>query len=242
MEQQSNSRAFVMYYQLFTKADIAARHGESSQQLMELYTKSLRKPADGPEKTFLAKAMARVDQITSACSLLRRIPWNVMVQTDPKVEGDLPHTHGQVIVLPPSYLSSAATTEAKCIRTLLHEKIHIYQRTFPAVCNSLYTDFWQFSILGHVASDPWRALPRRSNPDINTLVYADEFGKPILGLYATPDEPELTKITDARDHPHEMMAYLVCAILLGEQPPPHLMKYSGATREWMNKYLCRGGA
>lgn len=239
---ESNSRAFIMYYQLFNKADVAARRGKSAEQLMALYTESLRKPADGPEKSFLTKNITRVDQITSACSLLKRIAWNVMVQTDATVEGDMPHTHGQVIVLPLSYLSPAKTTETKCIRTLLHEKIHIYQRMYPAVCNSLYTDFWQFSILGHVASDPWRALPRRSNPDTNALVYADEFGKPILGLYSTPDEPELTRITDARDHPHEMMAYLVCAILLGEQPPPHLMKYSGATREWMNKYLQRGTA
>lgn len=233
------SRAFAMYYELFSKADVAARHGESAEQIMALYTKSLRKPVDGPEKAFLMKNMSRVDQITGMCSLLKRIPWNVMVQTNPKVEGDLPHTHGQVVVLPPSYLNAAKTTEAKCIRTLLHEKIHVYQRTYPAVCNSLYTEFWRFSIVGHVASDPWRGMPRRSNPDTNTLVYADEFGKPIVGIYSNPDEPELTDIKDARDHPHEMMAYLVCSILLGEQAPPHLMKYRGAAREWMNKYLCR---
>jgi hypothetical protein len=55
------------------------------------------------------------------------------------LENNFPHTHSNMIFLPKFMLKNKLDTE-----TLIHEKVHIYQRFYPNVFHQLYTKYWHF--------------------------------------------------------------------------------------------------
>ena len=58
------------------------------------------------------------------------------------IENNFPHTHGNIIFIPNvmvyTYLNN------KSIETIVHEKVHIFQRTHPELFIDLYTNYWNF--------------------------------------------------------------------------------------------------
>jgi len=114
---------------------------------------------------------------------LKPIPWKFLM-FDPGEEGGMPHTHGPYIMLPMLTISA---------KTLLHEKIHVYQRFNTAKTIKELA----IPITGFVYPEN----NHRANPDTNRILFSDI--RPVWKDTAT----KLNDINDNRDHPFELMAY-----------------------------------
>lgn len=75
-------------------------------------------------------------------------------------EGGMPHTLGNVIILPEQTFTSSHFRE-----TLLHERIHILQKSYPAMFETLYTTYWGYRKIPSFSISPSLLLLTRSNPD-----------------------------------------------------------------------------
>lgn len=79
------------------------------------------------------------------------------------LENNLPHTHGDVILMPYRFKDMSFDTIA---RTLFHEKVHIYQRMHPLDTLTLFTQYWGLRLEGYEATTSPNS---RTNPDTNRL-------------------------------------------------------------------------
>ena len=82
------------------------------------------------------------------------LPWNLIKITD-KIEGGMPHTISNCIVLPENFLlnldniinnnNKNKLIENIC-KTLIHEQIHVLQRNKYYIFKELYTKYWNFRL------------------------------------------------------------------------------------------------
>ncbi len=123
---------------------------------------------------------------------LKTLPWIIAV-SPLGYEFDLPHTRGQVIMLPLSFFggvssdnSDKGSDKGASLRsdggaslrsdTLVHEKLHVYQKTYPKDFEA-YLFKEGFTICK-------RRFNRSSNPDADKQVY-ERNGEPWYGYYAS---------------------------------------------------------
>lgn len=133
---------------------------------------------------------------------LYNIKWKIGFICNNNYENGLPHTRGDVIILPLWMIYNLSISEISS--TLIHEKVHVYQKTFKNETQE-YLDKNNFKkIKTRDESDNIRA-----NPDMNDGVYSD--GRMIYSAKYL-ENPE--SITDVRlyknsqiyEHPFEKMA------------------------------------
>lgn len=219
------------YFNFLNKLDLQSRAYKTTQDALHDYINKLRKPTP-TEEINIHLAIKYADNFMKLYPKLAKLPWKVFVGHE-LLESGFPHTHHDTIVLPPSYVQKMS---ASLINTLIHEKIHIFQRFYPCETNVLYIDYWGLTIKKVIDHNPNNNV--RSNPDTNQLVYQDN-GNDIVARYLSLTEPQLSKTTgDLRDHPHEMMAYIITSILskssiINQQ----LKRHVASTEEWMNIFM-----
>lgn len=135
---------------------------------------------------------------------LVQIPWVLALTEGDKYEDGLPHTRANVIFLS-SYMNEQPN---ELVRTMIHEKIHLYQRMYPEEMAQM---------LHQRGFTRWKlrmGVPRiRANPDVDPWIYTNEDTKePMMALYSS-DQP--SSISDvflhdaAFEHPFEFIAYEV---------------------------------
>lgn len=218
------------YFNNMNKADLLARQYTTQDEARSKYFGSLRSP-NVSEKRVLEFAVAKANAIMHDYPKLANLPWTFLIAPD-FIESGFPHTHYETIILPHSHVSRKSIDDL--VDTLIHEKVHIYQRLYPCECNILFTRFWNLKIIGKKQT----LQLHRSNPDINMLDYA-ESGHLIKCFYKDKHNPTLASITgDERDHPYEMMAYIIAFIMtrntrLGADNG----KYVTPTLQWMQEFL-----
>jgi predicted metallopeptidase len=83
-----------------------------------------------------------------------------------EIEKGFPHTIEDVIVISDNFFELSYEQQ---MLILVHEKIHIFQRLFPAETNDLIMNVWKFEI-----KNPNLAIKVRNNPDINNITYGKE--------------------------------------------------------------------
>lgn len=148
---------------------------------------------------------------------LYNIPWKITVlDTKFEVENNFPHTHGNVIFLFNNFFNKNQDSR---VLTLIHEKIHIYQRLFPIPYHKILLNYYKLDInsLLHHHEDFNQV---RMNPDINLLIYDDKgyYTLPILNenattLYDTTLKHYGKKLNTIysklpqNEHPNETLAY-----------------------------------
>jgi hypothetical protein len=136
------------------------------------------------------------------------------------IERDFPHTFGDVIMISAYLLQSESTH--KLITTLIHEKIHVYQRMYPLETNVLVQKVWGYKMFG--LRNHFKLA--RNNPDLNGIVYGTNGA--VLQMYnsSTPSSIsdsdikmvvmnpyKIVRSSEQHEHPYERMAYQLSDII-----------------------------
>lgn len=231
------------YFDRFNQQDLMARQCSSKSNCIEKYIQSLRKP-NKAEADILMQAQRIADGLLVGFTPIHKLPWNILVTND-QIESGFPHTHHDVIVIPSSHILVAATKTEKLVDTLIHEKVHVYQRLHPCECNILYTRYWNLAISHH---NPKTPSGYRTNPDTNMLAYTmhgsssdDDRSERLIfaSRYIDKETPSLDNAASDYDHPHEMMAYLLAWIITngGSHLDIKLKRFVPSTKKWIENYI-----
>lgn len=135
-------------------------------------------------------------------------PW-IFAKTKERVyENGYPHTRMDVIFIPSLLLDS---DDVELTRTLIHEKIHVYQRHFPILVKKYVS-----SIDCEPLTDR-QAFPfARANPDLDSKVYRCKGSETWLHEYNSewPKDINDTKLSQMQnsEHPYEHMAYFIASL------------------------------
>lgn len=189
-----------IYFERWNKDDLVVRGCRSIDSCKINYAKSLRDPTNRENRILHIECKKVDDAIVDIFPLLFKIPWKIKIFNGAHMENGHPHTHKQFILFPESMVREGIYS------TLLHEKVHLFQRKYPIETNKLITHYMGFNIY----------LPRykrqdslRSNPDINQIIYTyPKSDNMLLPKYKTNPEA-LIDIEDMNDHPFEIMAYSI---------------------------------
>lgn len=99
-------------------------------------------------------------------------PWRFVKVAD-TLEGGMPHTRGDFIVLPARVAAGIAQAKASAAAAalpaiaglLIHEQTHVIQRAKPELFVPYYTDVLKFKRAKSIAADPWFDAHQLINPD-----------------------------------------------------------------------------
>lgn len=137
----------------FNDIDKQSRHLEKYTNYVQKFTLL--------EKIYLVRIVFLLNFILYPYKKFYNIKWKFAKSTN-GIENNYPHTHKDIIVLPYNFIN-----KRNMIKTILHEKIHIFQRYNPIDTLRLYMDFWDLSII-----DYGLKRDQRSNPDINPFHFS----------------------------------------------------------------------
>ncbi len=224
------------YFPEMSALDLRARKAESANAYVTRYEHSIV-PLSEKQKDAIEDLAHGVDNITKAYKRLYAIPWKVVAFEG--VEHDFPHTIADIVFLPIDILEDTAKS---AMQTLLHEKIHVYQRAFPLETNLLVQKMWGYKMHSLRTRHPLS----RSNPDLNRVVYGKQRWGMLQEFTNTANDlrdskvqfvgepPDTwTAVAESYEHPYERMAYEISKFLV-----------SGSTKEdktqlteWMATYF-----
>jgi hypothetical protein len=180
----------------------------------------------------------------------KNIKW-VFVKIDTNLENSFPHTIENVIILSNNFFYNSTSSQ---INTIIHEKVHIYQRMYPEYINILYKN-WGFNKVDVDIDN------NRNNPDIkyyysynNNLLIQLYTNNPrelydsntylidlennnkiiinnnIIKQYNLPDI-SINKL----EHPNEIMAEIISLYLTNSYNNND--RWIIIVKEWMNSYF-----
>jgi len=155
-----------IYFDKMSRLDLIARKSGSSEDYKRKYYNSLI-AFNNADKSKLEKCIKNIDLKIKKYKNLYAIDWKFAKVSD-DIELGYPHTLEDTIVLSPKFLE---TPEDQMMITLLHEKIHIYQRRYPLETEELILNILNYKIKS-VNSDILELA--RNNPDINNLNYGKD--------------------------------------------------------------------
>jgi len=130
------------------------------------------------------------------------IKWTIGIIDGREYEAGYPHTRDNVIII-----SKDLITSNNLFRVLLHEKVHVYQKTFKEDIK-LYLKSNNFSISNYNNNSC------RANPDTDGLIYINQDNNQMLCLYnnnpqGIMDVTYYPKNFSMYEHPLEFMAYTI---------------------------------
>ena len=162
-----------VFFKYLTTSDLYARNTseikhEDALSYAIYYRASLREMTEN-EKKIIIDAVKVANELLGNYPNLRDLEW-MFAKLDDGVENNWPHTHNQAIILNSQVISKP---QDELVETLIHEKIHIYQRIFASNINDLYTNYLSFTPINSDAIKiPFDIIERmRSNPDLNRKTY-----------------------------------------------------------------------
>ncbi len=131
------------------------------------------------------------------------IIWKIGLVKDKLYEEGYPHTRHDVIIIPISLLNN----KKQLINTLIHEKIHVYQKTYPEDIEEYLKEngFTKYKLRKDYNNT-------RSNPDMDQWIYKNKNGEIMIAEYM--NEPKSIMDVNIKpnnsskyEHPFEFMAY-----------------------------------
>lgn len=151
----------------------------------------------------------------------KELTWKLVLMKDNKYEEGLPHTRDMYIFITPTLLGG---NQKDLIRTLIHEKIHIYQRkyrleksTITGEAEPVYLTDYMVEQLGYkkVKKRTDMTCDVRANPDVDEWIYSDP--KTSGNMYLCYRSGKPTGITDVvgesiNEHPYETIAYEIAKL------------------------------
>jgi hypothetical protein len=204
------------FFSRMTSYDFIARNTQSQEHYKRHYINSIISFTEN-EKNVIKDLTQKANLFTKRYSLLHNIQWN-FVKLSKGIENDYPHTLLYYIMLPYNFITKYTNPTHEniksLIKTLIHEKIHIFQRAHPEETRILIEDMWGF--LPYKSNeDPLR----RTNPDTNDLLYKRE-STTCLQKYNNTQPHTLSdssinkECKELYEHPYEQMAYILAELLV----------------------------
>jgi hypothetical protein len=214
-----------------------------------------------------AKDIAKLkDLVLKANSILdehgyhsfRALPWK-FAKVKEYIENGYPHTLEDTIIISDELLNRS---EAEVVKTLIHEKVHIFQRLYPQKVRELLKD-WNMKHYNNVPEEVFARM--RANPDLDPFIYVHTPSSfAMVQLYNTPTPKALRDsqavmssienstnsipatnkaigLPDALpcqlEHPYEIMACLIAELLTNptiaeEQKKNDYVRYTTA---WLGR-------
>ena len=173
------------------------------------------------EKRILTRACGEADDFFRSFNKIPNINFKniadikwVLSKTEGKwYEGGYPHTREDIIFITPDVIH-----HYEIVRIMVHEKMHVFERLFPNemkvwMDSEGYKPYKKFSDYSM----------RRSNPDLDGIVYLDKNGNETIVQFTTLNPTSIDdKVTypgnkDWKvEHPNETLAYRVDYYYAGE--------------------------
>ena len=236
------------FFATLTPQDLKARHATTVEEYKSLYAGCILEKMPQTHASRLLAACQRAAKALSKYPRILCIPWKIAIlghHPQKRLfipENGYPHTHGDIIVLTVPSLSRS-TKELALL--LIHEQLHVFQRTYPVETQLLLLNYWKLRVTSlHRGSLDPRA---RANPDIGQLVYNGCYQRfkdnepRDLGdsdVHHATDKVDAGWLAGQYEHPFEAMAYLISGYITdqgqGEAIPRLLVE---AMVEWMDAFL-----
>lgn len=137
---------------------------------------------------------------------IAKIKWNLALtknNNNYEYEDGLPHTRKNIIFLSDKIIPN--TVSHNFINTLIHEKIHIYQRYNPKILENVINK------MGFKKTS-FKNIKQRSNPDLNNLIYINKNNQKLSCLYKNNKPSSINDVmclenNNLLEHPYELLAY-----------------------------------
>lgn len=203
-----------IYFDRLSRYDLEARKSSTAATYMNRYISSIR-PFFQSEKYMLNSMTEHADIITKSFKRFHNIEWK-LVKLCCDTENGFPHTLGDTIFLPDDFLIK--NTYKQCLETIIHEKVHLYQRMYPLYTNTLITQYWHYNIVGIMDN----LESARANPDLNNILYSltdvnvevnkinacySKYDDHPKSLYDAKLTEQCKRDNQKYEHPYEKMAY-----------------------------------
>ena len=190
------------YYDRFHKNDLKVRNVTSVSQYLEKIKDSVcNVPPDLQEK--LTTAIKQVNQAKEVkgidMDLFLQIPWKIGCVRNKKYENGLPHTRGQVIILP---LTVDERSMTSLCRLLMHEKVHVYQKLYPERVQK----YFETKGIRPIKKTNFQNAAIPANPDIDDSLFQN-YGAWYENTPTHFEDVQYVGGSHKREHPLEEMAY-----------------------------------
>ena len=149
------------YLKQFNDKDMEIRKCYNYKSCEKLYENNLIK-FNNDNKKELQRLIKLCNEKLIKYKSLYNIPWK-LCKTTTKLEEGMPHTHTDIIFLSETFFKKL--NDNSKIVTLIHEKLHVYQRIYKEKTQKLYNNF-------NFSKVPKKKINlRRTNPDLDSFDY-----------------------------------------------------------------------
>ena len=205
------------YFKTFSENDFKVRNCNSEKHCKTIYKKNVTEFTNA-EKKHLAKLVQKTNKLLKPYSKLDKVPWK-FCKIKPDIENGFPHTHNTVIFLSKYFFKRPFSDK---LETLIHEKIHIFQRLYINKTDKLYKNYG-------FNKNNTNTKKRRANPDLDDFNYdykGNEFYyeynenptniNDVSNFYSNNKEELVNKFGFENEHPHEIFAYLIAKKIISK--------------------------
>jgi hypothetical protein len=172
------------FYNRFNALDLQARNCKNISEYKDMINESIT--------DFTHQEMDVIKKLVSEISKLdwsqihqkwvdvqnfNKLSWKLICTRGQKYEFGLPHTRGDVIIIPKNQIQDSKDFK----NTLLHEQLHVYQKTHHKEFNKfLKAQGWKFY------QSYSKCSQCRSNPDTNKIIYKKDGEKHVAHYNKNP--------------------------------------------------------
>lgn len=169
------------YFEKFNVTDFQVRKCDSSAMCIDFYTNNIAIFSDR-QQSELYSLCNEIDNYLIKFPSIHKVKWKFS-KMHIIIENGFPHTHDDTIFLTDSFFNKDRDNMKE---TLLHEKIHVYQRLYKNKTQNFYKS------LGFIPLLKKENNCQRSNPDIDEYDYI--FGGNIVNAYYKKGASRLSDI------------------------------------------------
>lgn len=209
------------YFSRMTEADLRANSSEcrhTNDTAESRYLRSVLDPSRMSERDMarVTEVVALADALVSPLLSATEAPWRVAVLKDGGFGAQFPHTLGGIVCMPERFFRGGVSQDVT-VSTLVHERVHIFQRMFPRETHRLLVEHWHLRRVCRnselVCGRQGELPPIRSNPDLDGWVWThtdngdddDEGGIEVAAQVYTSHRPrDLSDsvVRSLRHYPH----------------------------------------
>lgn len=159
-ETSYNNVIISKYFNDLNKINLKARGCNNLEDCKKIYLENLSDFTE-EEKEKLTNLIKHADDITEDLNRFHSVPWR-LAKTSSKIENGFPYTIGKIIYISDEFLNKSRKYK---LQTIIHEKLHLFQRIYPQKTQRFYEDL-EFIKIKKI-NDPLR----RHNPDLDDYDY-----------------------------------------------------------------------